>query len=121
MIATPKASFTALNELLDLFRTIDPDIQANHIQVFLVVAAHGGAEGISMQEIEKRVDQSQSAVSRNVAMFTDWTRLRTPGPGLVQRTEDLMNRRQKLVRLTPLGERFAAKVLAALAGESLKG
>jgi len=113
MSASTKA-FASLTGVLDLFRNIDTDVQANAIQVFLLVASCPDPDGISMQDIGKKTGISQAGVSRNVALFTDWTRHRTEGPGLLQRTEDIMNRRQKRVRLTPKGQRFADTILKAL-------
>lgn len=109
--ASNTKAYAALTAVLESFRNaVHEDIQANAIQVFLLVAQSGGRDGVSMQDIERHTGLSQAAVSRNVAMFTEWNRHRTEGPGLLQRTEDLMNRRQKLVKLTPKGQRFADKL-----------
>ncbi len=109
-----KNTLTNLSSVLDLFRAINTDIQANAIQLFLIVATHEGADGVPMQTLENLLGQSQAAVSRNVAMFTDWTRHHKQGPGLMQRTENPMNRRQKLVRMTPKGQHLADSVLGLL-------
>lgn len=106
--------FDSLIDVLELFRSVDLNVQANAIQVFLAVASCTEKEGMTMQEIEKKTGMQQAAVSRNVALFTDWTRLKTQGPGLLQRTEGFVDRRQKYVKLTPKGHRFVENILKAL-------
>ncbi|CAB4165072.1 MarR Transcriptional regulators [uncultured Caudovirales phage] len=99
-----------LVQLLEAFRSIDPEIQANAIQLLLFIAA-AGEDGAMMKDLEKQTGQPQATLSRNVAMFTDMTRWHKPGPGYVERFENPMNRREKIVRLTPKGRRFMQSTL----------
>ena len=90
---------------VETFRTIDPEIQAQAISTLLVVAL-ADPEPITMRDIGIRTGTAQSSVSRNVAMLGKIHRKGQSGHGLVDSYEDPMNRRVKLVKLTPKGTRF---------------
>jgi len=90
---------------LEVFRQLDPEMQAQTMVTFILVAeAH--PEPILMTELGKRSGLAQSSVSRNVASLGAWSRHRRPGLKLVEAHEDLMDRRQKLVSLTVSGRRL---------------
>ena len=96
--------------LVDLFRDLDNTIPAQTIATYLYVAASEGSE-IAQSDLEKALDLAQSSTSRNVDQLTVWcSRLRRPGAGLVEAFENPLNRRSKLVRLTPKGRALAAKI-----------
>ena len=90
---------------VETFRTIDPEIQAQAMSTLLVVAI-ADPEPITMRDIGIRTGTAQSSVSRNVAMLGKIHRKGQSGHGLVDSYEDPMNRRVKLVKLTPKGTRF---------------
>lgn len=89
---------------LELFRTIDPEMQAQTVAVFCVVAKEN--EPVSMSTIKKQLGIAQSSVSRNVALLGEMNRHGREGPNLVQAWENPVNRREKLVELTPAGVRM---------------
>ncbi len=89
---------------VELFRTIDPEIQAQAIAVFCVVARNG--HPVPMGEIKRQLGIAQSSVSRNVALLGERNRHGRDGPDLVQSWENPDNRREKLVELTPAGHRL---------------
>ena len=90
---------------LELFRQLDPEMQAQTMVTYLLVA-ETDPEPILMTELGKRSGLAQSSVSRNVAALGAWSRHRRPGLKLVEAHEDLMDRRQKLVSLTASGRRL---------------
>ncbi len=97
-----------LLKAIEQMRGIDPEIQAQTIAVFLVVAK--SPLPIKMQDIGKELGLAQSSVSRNVAYLGDWSRHKEKGHGLIEAYEDPMERRRKLVKLTKKGERFATSL-----------
>lgn len=90
--------------VIERFREIDAEMQAQSIAVLLKVAKH--PVPIKMSEIATELGLSQSTVSRNVAFLGDWNRRKEEGHKLLEAYEDPMERRRKLVRLTSKGKRF---------------
>jgi DNA-binding MarR family transcriptional regulator len=83
---------------------LGPEIPATTLEVLLIIARN---PDISMSEIHSRMDDvSISAISRHVSMLTQWTWDKKQGPGLVDWKEDPYERRRKLCKLTPQGDRF---------------
>lgn len=106
-----------LQNLLDIvneMRDLDPEIQAQAIATLLVIAQN--PDGIKMQDLGKQVRISQSSVSRNVSLLSHTQRYGRPGHDLVVAFEDPMERRRKLVRLTPKGKRVVNRLLDVLGG-----
>jgi DNA-binding MarR family transcriptional regulator len=108
-----KNSLKALTGVIELLRDAYPDASLNVFLLYILVC-QAGKDGISMQDLEKRMDLSQAAISRNVAILTDTNYNREEGMGLVTRVEDPMNRRSKLVSLSSRGARFMAQMKQAL-------
>ena len=86
---------------LDEMRKLDPEIQAQTISCFVVVAMN---PGITMKDIGERVGISQASTSRNIAALSKVHRLNRPGHDLVVATEDPVERRRKVVHLTDKGK-----------------
>ena len=100
----PQTASKSILRLIERFRMLDSEIQAQSMAVLLKVAKH--PVPIKMAEIAEELGLSQSTVSRNVAYLGDWNRHKTKGHELVEAFEDPMERRRKLVRLTAKGKRF---------------
>jgi len=90
--------------VVERFREIDAEMQAQAMAVLLKVAKH--TVPIKMAEIAEELGLSQSTVSRNVAYLGDWNRRKEAGHKLLEAYEDPAERRRKLVRLTAKGRRF---------------
>jgi DNA-binding MarR family transcriptional regulator len=93
---------------ISVMREIDPEIQAQTLAVFLEVSQH--PHGILQRDLEAAAGISQSSVSRNIALLSHTQRQGRPGYDLLVSFEDPAERRRKLVRLTPKGERYAGKL-----------
>jgi DNA-binding MarR family transcriptional regulator len=91
-------------KIVERFREVDAEMQAQSMAVLLKVAKH--PVPIKMAEIAEELGLSQSTVSRNVAYLGDWNRHKEKGHQLLEAFEDPMERRRKLVRLTAKGKRF---------------
>ena len=105
-----------LLNVVERFREVDAEMQAQSMAILLKVAKH--SLPLKMAEIAEELGLSQSTVSRNVAYLGDWNRHREKGHQLVEAYEDPSERRRKLVRLTPKGKRFVTS-LANIVTESI--
>jgi DNA-binding MarR family transcriptional regulator len=87
-IITPTTRRTI--SVLEEFRKLDPEMQAQTVLTFLYVM---DTPGISMTELSERVGYSQASTSRNVAALSEHQRLGKAGAGLLDAREDPANRR----------------------------
>lgn len=97
-------ALAVIEEILKRFRDFDQEMQMQTAQTFIAVAMH---PGINMTELSEKAGISQASCSRNVSALSRVHRLNKPGMDLVVATEDPMERRRKIVRLTPKGQRLA--------------
>ena len=97
-----------LLRVIEMFRDIDPEIQAQSVAVFLTVANH--PHPMKMADIGNRLSLAHSSVSRNVAYLGSVNRHHKKGHGLLDAYEDPTERRRKLVKLTAKGQRFFQRV-----------
>lgn len=95
---------SSLLKVVERFREIDGEMQAQAIAVLLKVAKN--PLPLKMAEIAEELGLSQSTISRNVAYLGDWNRRKEAGHKLLEAYEDPAERRRKLVRLTAKGKRF---------------
>ena len=95
---------SSLLKIIERFREIDGEMQAQAMAVLLKVAK--SPLPLKMADIAEELGLSQSTISRNVAYLGDWNRRREAGHKLVEAYEDPAERRRKLVRLTAKGRRF---------------
>lgn len=100
-----KKSLMRIFQILEEFRKIYPDMQMQTASIFVTIALN---PGITMKELGERAGLAQSSCSRNVALLSEWLRHNKPGYGLVVATEDPVERRRKIIRLTANGERVAS-------------
>jgi DNA-binding MarR family transcriptional regulator len=93
-----------LLKIIEEMRKFDSHMESQTIAVFFYVCQYGAVDGVSMKNISKELGIAQSTVSRNCYKLSDKIKEK-PGIGLLQSFEDPMERRRKLVRLTPRGKR----------------
>ena len=94
-------------KFVSMFREMDADLPLTTVAVFLTVVKN---ENMTMKEMSKFLNISQSSCSRNVAYLSQYHRLHKPGLNLLVSREDPMERRRKIVRLTSKGRRFVEKL-----------
>jgi len=108
-------AFRTLLKALDEFRKLDPVMPAQTMAHFLAVADRAPEE-ISMGELAEAIGLSQSSTSRNIAYLGKTWKPGVAGLDLVEAFEDPMERRRKLVRLTPKGKRVAESLRETIGG-----
>lgn len=90
----------------------EPSIGSNQLRLLLALRIHGE---IQQQELTKYAGVERSAISRNLAKLSIGEKpVLKPGPQLLESFDDIKNRRQKIVRLTPRG----AALIDDLAGDA---
>lgn len=98
--------------------TGNPEIQAQAIQAFLLIAARHPTE-IAMGEVEQRLNLTQTTTSRNLGYLSKGvTRSsdRQAGLGLIKVEEDPYYRKRKMCSLTPKGEKLAHTLSSTIGG-----
>ena len=93
---------------IEEFRKFDPEMPIQTVAVFLKVA---NEDGITMKDLGESLGIPQSSCSRNVAALSKLNRLNKSGHDLVYAVEDPVERRRKIVKLTPKGKRVAESLL----------
>ena len=91
-----------LAQALSLFRDLDPEIPAQQVLCFLLIAA-ADKEDIHMRDLQSAMGIASSSTTRNVQALSEQHRLGKPGLDLVETYEDSADRRYKRVRLKPKG------------------
>lgn len=101
-----KGQLNALNPFHKLLETMP----LQYVTAFLLVAA---APDQNVTEYAKRAGTSQSLMSRHLADIGAVNRHHEEGFGLVELYEDVMDRRNKLVRLTAKGKGIVREMCEA--------
>jgi len=105
--AVMKRTYAALRA----FREYRETMPLQYVTVLLLVASD---EHQNFSTYATRIGTSQSLMSRHIADLGSVNRYHKPGFGLVETYDDLMDRRNKLIRLTPKGRSIVYKMCEAL-------
>jgi DNA-binding MarR family transcriptional regulator len=92
-----------LARVIEEFRKLDPEMQAQQIAIFLYVAA--ASPHVSMKDLERLTGLSGGGVSRNVAALGEIHRKGMPGHDLLTTRTNPLDRREKFVSLSAKGRR----------------
>ena len=95
--------------VLNHFAVLDQEMPIQQLRVYVEVALRD-PEPTPMSELSIAVGIAQSSASRNVAALSNWNRHHNKGHDLLRAYEDPMNRRRKLVELTPKGRALKARL-----------
>lgn len=102
-------------QVLEVFRAIDPDMQMGTAVSFLMIADGDTPDGgISITELSKAGGFALSSASRYVQALGAMDRHRRPGFELVSDHVDPMERRRKILKLTPKGKRVINQIRNAI-------
>jgi len=112
-----KLALSKALQILEIFRTIDPDMPMGEAVSFLMIANGETKEsGISITELSKLGDFALSSASRYVQALGEMDRHRRPGHELVSDQVDPMERRRKVLRTTSKGRRIVNQIRSTLNG-----
>lgn len=95
-------------ELVFRLRQMSGDMPIAQAYCLLLIALY---EGLSLKDLAQRADIGMASASRYVSMFSSMTRPGEAGLGLVEAVEDPMERRKKIIKLTPKGRTAVTKIL----------
>ncbi|WP_043879569.1 MarR family winged helix-turn-helix transcriptional regulator [Azorhizobium caulinodans] len=98
-----QSSLTKAILFVEEFRKIDPELP---MQVALILLLVARKPGTNLKELVQATGLGKSSVSRNIAALS-----KEHGKGLITYSEDLLDRRNKVCRLTPEGERVVRSLL----------
>lgn len=98
-------------QVLEVFRAIDPDMPMGTAVSFLMIADGETPDGgLSVTELSTRGGFALSSASRYVQALAEMDRHRRPGHDLVTDHVDPMERRRKVLKLTPKGKRILTQI-----------
>jgi DNA-binding MarR family transcriptional regulator len=103
-----------LMAIIEIARAEDPVMPTQMLQTFLAVARQ---PGINMQQLGEILKTSQASCSRNVAALGKWHKLGEPGLDLIEAVEDPIERRRKIMFLTPKGRAHVQEILSVMTGK----
>ena len=90
-------------------RRIDSEMPLQQIHCLLIVAQE--EDGISLSELARKAEIGIATASRYVAALGKINRHREEGFNLIEAFEDPMERRRKIIRLTPKGKAALKNIL----------
>lgn len=98
---------TKLIELIESFRTLNPEMQAQQMLTFLLIAEQ---PGITLQKLTEKLKVSLASGSRNMYALSHTEKPNKPGHDLVLIEANPANRRERIMHLTPAGQRFLKQI-----------
>tara|TARA_R100000935_G_scaffold28256_2_gene48574 strand:- start:1135 stop:1515 length:381 start_codon:yes stop_codon:yes gene_type:complete len=104
-----------LIDVLEQFRTLDPDMPTQTLLSFLYCKVLENEEDFAtVRMVAEKLRTSSSSASRNILAHTEHNRQLKGGTMLVETFENPLKRNEKVVRYTPKGERMLASILSRL-------
>ena len=99
-----------LTEALAQLKNLDGDMPVSQALSLILIA---GNEGLSLKELAQKTEIGMASASRYVSNFGKVTKPGSKGLGLVAAVEDPLERRKKIITLTPKGRTFVNKLIQA--------
>jgi hypothetical protein len=110
-----KAALEKVFRALEVFRFGDRDMPIGEAVGFLAIAmAETDDSGLSVTELSQKCDFSLASASRHMQALGQLDRHRRPGLEWVKDETDLMERRKKILRVTPQGRRVVQQLKLAM-------
>lgn len=97
----------ALLKVVNELREVKVDLPLTQLHILLTVFRE---EGLSAGEVERRVGQPKSSVTRNIRVLTDRATADRKGLGLCETRHDTADIRIKNIYLTQEGKALAARI-----------
>lgn len=112
---TQRKSLNTFIDCIEQFRTLDADMPTQTLLAFLYAKVLEDEEDqATVRQIAGKLHTSSSSASRNILAHTDVNRHRKDGTGLVETFENPLKRNEKIIRITPKGERMLSTILGRL-------
>lgn len=112
---TQRKNLKVLIDTIELFRTLDADMPTQTLLAFLYTKVlEDENDAATVRQIAGKLHTTSSSASRNILAHTTINRHRKEGTGLVETHENPMKRNEKIIRITPKGERFLSTILGRL-------
>lgn len=105
-----KAALKTTLEALKPFKALRASMPLQYVMAFLQVALE---EGLTVTEYAKRANTSQSLMTRHLADVGETNRYHEQGFGLVEQFDNVMDRRERLIRLTAKGRHVVYEMAQA--------
>lgn len=96
-----------LNLLEWIAEEVSPEVQLQTLRAFLFVASRGKC---TQKDVEHNLNMTASSASRNISYWTDRRFDRENGMNYIERREDDLDRRLKVLALTKQGLTFYNKL-----------
>ena len=109
----PTAGLNSLISVLKKLREVNPQFTLTNALTFLVIARDESAK-VSQSELCREFRVVDATVSRMVRALTPEGERGKPGLGLVELEQDPNDKRRKIIRLTPEGERLRNSILSSM-------
>ena len=112
---TQRKNLSVLIDTIEQFRTLDADMPTQTLLAFLYTKVlEDENDAATVRQIAGKLHTTSSSASRNILAHTAINRHRKEGTGLVETHENPMKRNEKIIRITPKGERFLSTILGRL-------
>ncbi len=110
-----RKNLNVLIDTIEQFRTLDADMPTQTLLAFLYTKVlEDENDAATVRQIAGKLHTTSSSASRNILAHTTINRHRKEGTGLVETHENPMKRNEKIIRITPKGERFLSTILGRL-------
>lgn len=105
--------------VLEAFAKIDPAMPLSALQALVWVANNDGAH---QNDLEQYLGTSNATASRAIQWWSDWRSFKDKkrGPGYVESYPDPMDKRYRIVKLTPAGKVFMDETFGGKNGEAAR-
>jgi DNA-binding MarR family transcriptional regulator len=105
-----RLSTKELLSTLDKFRSLHSDMPLSQAMALLIIH-EAKDDGLSLKDLAQKAGVGMASASRYVAAFGKPVRSGDMGLGLVSATEDPMERRKKIIKLTAKGRAFVGGII----------
>ena len=112
---TQRKNLSVLIDTIEQFRTLDADMPTQTLLAFLYTKVlEDENDAATVRQIAHKLHTTSSSASRNILAHTTINRHRKEGTGLVETHENPLKRNEKIIRITPKGERMLSTLLGRL-------
>lgn len=98
-----------VQKLLEMISAIQPEMPLQQARCLFIVAE--SEEGMSLSDIAKKAGIGLATASRYIGALGKTNRRREEGLQLIESFEDPMERRKKIIRLTPKGRAAVRRII----------